>query len=29
MFDTGHWVLSEAPDEVNEALEKWIGSIVA
>ena len=28
-FDTGHWVLTDAPDEVNLALDKWISSIVA
>ncbi|RXW14553.1 hypothetical protein EST38_g11300 [Candolleomyces aberdarensis] len=28
-FDTGHWVLTDAPDEVNSALDKWINSIVA
>ncbi|RXW19532.1 hypothetical protein EST38_g6344 [Candolleomyces aberdarensis] len=28
-FDAGHWVLAQAPNEVNSALEKWINSIVA
>jgi pimeloyl-ACP methyl ester carboxylesterase len=23
-FNTGHWVLNDVPDEVNEALDKWI-----
>ncbi|KAJ2934991.1 hypothetical protein H1R20_g2113, partial [Candolleomyces eurysporus] len=28
-FDTGHWVLNGAADEVNEALDKWIAGISA
>lgn len=29
IFQTGHWVLLEAPQEVNEALDKWISSVIA
>ncbi|RXW14559.1 hypothetical protein EST38_g11299 [Candolleomyces aberdarensis] len=28
-FDAGHWVLTDVPEEVNSALDKWISSIVA
>ncbi|KAJ3548330.1 hypothetical protein NMY22_g1299 [Coprinellus aureogranulatus] len=29
IFQTGHWVMTEAPNEVNEALEKWLQSVEA
>lgn len=26
-FDTGHWVLNEAPEKVNTELSKWLNSL--
>lgn len=26
-FDTSHWVLEEAPEQVNEELEKWFNGL--
>ena len=28
-FHTGHWVPIEAPDELNEQLDKWITSVIS